>query len=61
MSKRELDVARQLVEMLSGPFDPEHFRDDYRDAVLAMIERKAAGEEISLAPRRLPRRRRFPT
>jgi DNA end-binding protein Ku len=50
VSKRELDVARQLVEMLSGPFDPEHFRDDYRDAVLAMIERKAAGEEIAVAP-----------
>ncbi|MGH2850211.1 MAG: Ku protein [Solirubrobacteraceae bacterium] len=50
VSKRELDVARQLVDMLSGPFDPDRFRDDYRDAVLAMIERKAAGEEISLAP-----------
>jgi len=50
VSKRELDVARQLVDMLSGPFDPDRFRDDYRDAVLAMIERKAAGEQISVAP-----------
>jgi DNA end-binding protein Ku len=50
VSKRELDVARQLVDMLSGPFDAERFRDDYREAVLAMIERKAAGEEISIAP-----------
>jgi DNA end-binding protein Ku len=36
--------------MLSGPFDPAQYRDDYREAVLAMIERKVAGEEIAVAP-----------
>jgi DNA end-binding protein Ku len=50
VSERELAMARQLIEMLSGPFDPAQYRDTYRDAVLALIERKAAGEEIAMAP-----------
>ncbi|HEX4035717.1 MAG TPA: Ku protein [Solirubrobacteraceae bacterium] len=50
VTDRELNVARQLIEMLSGPFDPEQYRDEYREAVLALIEAKVAGEEISLAP-----------
>jgi DNA end-binding protein Ku len=43
---RELDIAKQLVESLSGEFEPEKYHDTYREAVLAMIEKKAAGEEI---------------
>ena len=54
VAARELEVARQLIEMLSAPFDPERFRDDHRDAVLAMIERKVAGEEIAIAPAPAP-------
>ena len=50
VSERELAMARQLIEMLSGPFEPEKYRDEYREAVLSLIERKANGEEISLAP-----------
>jgi DNA end-binding protein Ku len=50
VSERELKVARQLIEMLSGPFDASQYHDDYRDAVLALIERKVAGEEIAVAP-----------
>jgi DNA end-binding protein Ku len=50
VAAKELQVARQLIEMLSGPFEPERYRDDYRDAVLALIERKVAGEEIAVAP-----------
>ena len=45
-SKRELDMARQLIDSLSGDFDPEKYRDEYRDRVLDLIERKAQGEEI---------------
>ena len=50
LSERELSVARQLIEMLSGPFDSSQYRDEYRDAVLALIEAKVAGEEIAVAP-----------
>ena len=45
-SERELDMARQLVNTLSGSFDPEKYHDEYREEVLALIDRKAAGEEI---------------
>src|ERR1700722_2368480 len=31
--KRERDAARQLVESLSGPFEPDKYRDTYREAV----------------------------
>jgi DNA end-binding protein Ku len=50
VSERELMVARQLIEMLSEPFDPEKYRDEYRDAVLALIEAKASGTELAVAP-----------
>jgi DNA end-binding protein Ku len=48
VSDKELAMAKQLVESLSVDFDPNEFRDDYRDKVLALIERKAGGEEIVL-------------
>ena len=47
---RELDIAKQLIESLAGPFDPDKYRDEYRDEVLGLIERKAAGEEIAVQP-----------
>ena len=50
VSERELTMARQLIEMLSGPFDASQYHDDYREAVLNLIERKVAGEEIAVAP-----------
>jgi DNA end-binding protein Ku len=47
---RELDIAKQLIESLAGPFDPDKYRDTYRQEVLDLIERKAAGEEIAVQP-----------
>jgi len=49
-NQRELDIAKQLVESLAGSFEPTKYKDTYREAVLAMIEKKAAGEEIVMAP-----------
>jgi len=49
-TKRELDIAKQLVESLAGPFEPDKYQDAYRDEVLSLIERKAAGEEIAVQP-----------
>jgi DNA end-binding protein Ku len=45
-TERELKMAEQLVESLSAPFEPEKYRDEYREKVLAMIDAKAEGEEI---------------
>lgn len=49
-SDRELAMARQLIESLSSEFDPARHRDEYRERVLALIEAKAAGEQITAAP-----------
>jgi DNA end-binding protein Ku len=46
-SERELTMARQLIDSLSSDFEPSKYRDEYRDRVLALIERKAGGEEIT--------------
>jgi len=47
LSERELTMARQLIESLTAPFEPERYHDEYRERVLDLIERKAAGEEIA--------------
>ncbi len=49
-TKRELTMAQQLIESLSADFDPTRFKDEYRERVLDLIERKAAGEEIAVVP-----------
>ena len=49
-TKREVDIAKQLIESLAGDFEPDKFRDTYRQEVLAMIERKAEGKEIAVQP-----------
>jgi DNA end-binding protein Ku len=45
---RELKMAQQLIDSLSNEFDPERFKDEYREQVLNLIERKASGEEITV-------------
>ena len=47
---RELTMAQQLIDSLSAEFDPSRYRDEYRDRVLDLIERKAAGEQLSAPP-----------
>jgi DNA end-binding protein Ku len=49
-TKRELDMAKQLVASLAGDFEPDRYRDTYRAEVLDLIERKAQGEEIAVQP-----------
>ena len=46
-SARELKMASQLVESLSGEFDPGKYHDEHREKVLAMIEAKADGEAVA--------------
>ena len=49
-TKRELDMAHQLIQALSGDFEPEKYHDQYRDQLRELIEKKAAGEEIVAEP-----------
>ncbi|MDX6559159.1 MAG: end-binding protein Ku [Blastocatellia bacterium] len=55
--KKELSMAKQLVEMLKGEFDPKDYQDEYRQRVLEFVEKKAKGR----APRlRLVKNKRQP-
>ena len=49
-SERELTMAQQLIDSLSSDFEPDKYHDEYRERVLDLIERKAAGEEIAIQP-----------
>ncbi|HYH58893.1 MAG TPA: Ku protein [Thermoleophilaceae bacterium] len=46
----ELDMAKQLVESLSRPFEPNEFENEHKRDLMALIEKKLAGEEIEVAP-----------
>jgi DNA end-binding protein Ku len=45
---QELAMAEQLVANLREPFDPAPFRDEYREALLEVIERKAKGKRVKV-------------
>lgn len=60
VAKREVEMAEQLIGSLTRSFDPGAYRDEYREQLLAMIERKAAGEEIVAAPAEEPEATRAP-
>ena len=45
----EVKMARQLIQQLSGDWEPEQFHDDYRERLQAVAERKIEGEEIAVA------------
>jgi len=45
---QELEMARQLIENLTSEWDPQEFTDDYREALLGIVEAKINGEEIEV-------------
>lgn len=49
-NERELEIAQRLIEMLSETFEPGKYHDEYREALLELVERKAGGEELITAP-----------
>ena len=53
-SSREIQMAEQLVDSLHESFDARRYEDTYREAVLDLIKRKAAGEEIDLMEQEEP-------
>ncbi|MBA3962798.1 MAG: Ku protein [Chthoniobacterales bacterium] len=50
INDKELKMAQSLIEGMTVPWEPEKYRDEYRDAVLEMIEQKANKREIAAAP-----------
>jgi DNA end-binding protein Ku len=51
--KREMDMAKALVDSMSAKWDPEKYHDDYREALLEVIEEKveSGGKEIDEKPK----------
>ena len=47
---KEVAMARQLIESLSTAFEPEKYHDNYREAVLEMIQQKAEGRQVVVEP-----------
>jgi DNA end-binding protein Ku len=54
VNPRELAMAQQLIASLSTDFKPDRYHDEYRDRVLALIERKAQGQEVVTQPDQQP-------
>ena len=52
--KREVDMAKALVNSMSSKWDPKKYRDDYRDALMEVIEEKveAGGKELEEKPKK---------
>jgi DNA end-binding protein Ku len=50
---REVDMARTLIESLASHFDPDQYKDEFRGALLSLIEQKMKGEQRS-SKRRKP-------
>jgi DNA end-binding protein Ku len=54
--EQEVEMAKTLIANLSEPWNPEAFQDEYRQALLDIVEKKAAGEEIEVSPEQAPAR-----
>jgi DNA end-binding protein Ku len=52
----EVEMAKQLIESLSEPWNPEQYRDEYREALLDIVEKKLAGEPIEIPEEAPPAR-----
>ena len=51
----ELKMAKMLIDSMSAEnFEPEKFTDEYREAVMAMIDARVAGEQISTPETKRP-------
>ena len=48
VSDKELQMATSLIENLTEPFKPEAYADEYREALLDIVEKKVEGEEIEV-------------
>jgi DNA end-binding protein Ku len=53
--QRELEMAKQLIGSLTSDFKPDQYRDEYREELLDLLERKAAGKEVVSAPTEEPK------
>lgn len=46
--EKELELAKELIKSMSGNFEPEEYRDRYREAVMKLIKQKVEGVEVEV-------------
>jgi DNA end-binding protein Ku len=55
LSEEEIQLGADLIESMSDEFEPDKYKDEYRIRVLAMLDEKSKGREITVAPPEVPR------
>src|SRR5437764_1165767 len=57
VGKREMNMAKSLIGSMTSKWQPEKYKDDYREALMDVIEEKveAGGKEIEEKPRKTPK------
>ncbi len=57
VGKREINMAKSLIDSMSSKWNPEKYRDDYREALMEVIEEKVetGGKEIEEKPEKAPK------
>ena len=57
IGKREMNMAKSLIDSMSAKWEPEKYKDDYKEALMEVIEEKveAGGKEIEEKPRKAPK------
>ncbi len=60
VAKKEQEMAEQLIDSLSTEFDPSAYRDEYREQLMSLIERKAEGKEIVASEAEEPKATKAP-
>jgi DNA end-binding protein Ku len=57
VGKREMNMAKALIDSMSAKWNPEKYHDEYREALMEVIEEKveAGGKEIETKPKKAPK------
>jgi DNA end-binding protein Ku len=59
-AKKEIDMAKALIDSLASDFDPSAYKDEYREELLGLIERKARGEDVVSVDEEAPKPTKAP-
>jgi DNA end-binding protein Ku len=57
ITAKERQIAKSLVESMSGKWEPEVYHDEYRDDLMALIKRRVKAGEVNTIPEKTPRKR----
>ena len=60
VAKKEVEMAEILIDSLTSDFDPSAYRDEYREELMSLIERKAEGKEIVAPEAETPKETKAP-